>query len=88
MPDLDSTLRQIAQRKHIIATDLTSAFYQILLAKESIKFCGVATLYRGVQVYTRIAIGMPGLETAVEELMCRVSFRGSINCRCCSQDSR
>ena len=31
MPDVDSTLRHIAPRKHLIAIDLTSAFYQIPL---------------------------------------------------------
>ena len=36
LPDVDSTLRRIAQWSHIIVTDLTSAFYQIPLAKESI----------------------------------------------------
>ena len=72
MPDVDSTLRQIAQWKYLIATDLTSAFYQIPLAHESMKYCGVATPFRGVRVYTRSAMGMPGSETALEELMCRV----------------
>ena len=72
MPDVDSTLRHIAQWKYLIATDLTSAFYQIPLARESMKYCGVATPYRGVRVYTRTAMGMPGSETALEELMCRV----------------
>ena len=37
MPDVDTTLRQIAQLKHIVTTDLTSAFYQIPLARESMK---------------------------------------------------
>ena len=72
MPDVDSTLRTIAQWKYIIQTDLTSAFYQIPLAKQSMKYCGVATPFRGVRVYTRCAMGMPGSETALEELMCRV----------------
>ena len=72
MPDVDSTLRQIAQWNYLITTDLTSAFYQIPLSKTSIKYCGVATPYRGVRVYTRCAMGMPGSETALEELMCRV----------------
>ena len=36
------------------------------------KYCSVATLYRGVRVYTRTAMGMPGSETALEELMYRV----------------
>ena len=35
LPDVDNTLRQIAQWKHIITTDLTKAFYQIPLSKAS-----------------------------------------------------
>ena len=72
MPDVDSTLRTIAKWKYLIATDLTSAFYQIPLSKRSLKYCGVVTPFRGVRVYTRSAMGMPGSETALEELMCRV----------------
>ena len=72
LPDVDSTLRHIAQWRHIIVTDLTSAFYQILLARESMKYCGVVTPFKGVRVYARSAMGMPGSETALEEVMCRV----------------
>ena len=72
LPDVDSTLRTIAKWKYIIVSDLTSAFYQIPLAKSSMKYCGVVTPFRGVRVYTRSAMGMPGSETALEELMCRV----------------
>ena len=72
LPDIDSTLRRIAQWYHIIVTDLTSAFYQRLLAKESMKYCGVATPFKGVGVYVRSARGMAGLETALEEVMSRV----------------
>ena len=72
MPDVDSTLRHIAQWKHIVASDLTSAFYQIPLSRDSMKYCGVATPFRGVRVYARSAMGIPGSETALEELMCRV----------------
>ena len=72
MPDVDSTLRLIAQWKHIVATDLTSAFYQIPLSRDSMKYCGIATPFQGVRVYARSAMGMPGSETALEELMSRV----------------
>ena len=72
MPDGDSTLHYIAQWKHLIATDLTSAFYQIPLSQDSMKYCGVATPFKGVRVYVRSAVGMPGSETALEELMCRI----------------
>ena len=53
-------------------TDLTSAYYQLPLAKESQKYCGVATPYWDVRVYTRTDMGMPGSETALRELMCRI----------------
>ena len=72
MPDVDSILRQIASWKYIIKTDLTQAFYQIPLQRESMKYCGVATPFKGVRVYAKCAMGMPGSETALEELMCRV----------------
>ena len=72
MPDVDTTQRNIAQWKYIILSDLTSAFYQIPLSKSSLKYCGVATPFRGVRIYTRCAIWMPGSETALEKLMCRV----------------
>ena len=72
MPAVDSTLRIIAQWRYIIQTDLTIAFYQTPLSKASMKYCGVATPFRGVRVYTRCAMGMPESETALEELMCRV----------------
>ena len=69
MPDVESTLRTIAIWQCIITTYLTSVFYQIPLDKDSMKYCGVATPYKGIRVYTRSAMGMPGSETALEELM-------------------
>ena len=72
LPDVDSTLRRIAQWSHIIVTELKSDFYQIPLAKESMKYCDVATPFKGVRVYVRSVMGMPGSETALEEVMCRV----------------
>ena len=50
------------------ATDLTSAFSQISL---SMKYCGTITPCKGIRVYTRCAMGMPGSETALEESLCR-----------------
>ena len=72
MPDVDSTLRFIGQWKYVVATDLTKAFYQISLSRESLKYCGVATPFRGVRVYVSSAMDTPGSETALEEIMCRV----------------
>ena len=69
MPEVESTLHTIASWQYIISTDLTSAFYQIPLDKDSMKYCGVATPYKGIRVYNGSAMGMPGSETALEELM-------------------
>ena len=62
MPDVNTTLRYHAQWKFIIKADLTRAFYQM-------KFCGTATPFKGIRVYQRSAMGMPGSETALEELL-------------------
>ena len=72
MPDVNSVLRHIGNWLYMIVSDLTSAYWQMLLAKESMKYCGVATPFRGVRVYGRGAMGMPGTETALEELLSRV----------------
>ncbi len=72
MPNVESTLQNIGQWNYIIATDLTSAFYQIPLSRDSMKYCGVVTPFQGSRVYARCAMGMPGSETALEEVMCRV----------------
>ena len=36
------------------------------------KNCDVATPFKGVRVYVRSAMGMPGSENALEEVMCRI----------------
>ena len=36
------------------------------------EFCGIATPFRGVRVYTRSAMGIPGSEVALKELLSRV----------------
>lgn len=72
MPNVDSTLRAIAAWNYIVVSDLLKSFYQIPLSKQSMKYCGVATPFKGIRVYTRSAMGMPGSETALEELMSRV----------------
>ena len=72
MPDVNSTLQSIGQWRYIIKTDLTQAYYQIPLDQKSMKYCGIVTPFKGVRVYTRSAMGMPGSETALEELLSRV----------------
>ena len=74
MPDVDSTLRAIAKWRFIILSDLSQSLTipHNPLAHESMKYCGVATPFKGIRVYTRSAMGMPGPETCLEELISRV----------------
>ena len=72
MPNVDETLHAIARWQYIIKSDLLQAFYQIPLSPQSRKFCGIATPFKGIRVYTRCAMDMPGSETALEELMSRI----------------
>ena len=72
MPKVDDVLLQIGQWQWIIKADLKQAYFQIPLAKESMKFVGVCTPFRGVLVYTRAVMGLPGSESALEQLLCKV----------------
>ena len=36
------------------------------------KYCGIVKPFKGVRAYARCAIGIPGSESALEELTCRV----------------
>ena len=72
MPDVEATLRTIGRWKYLIKTDLKQAYFQIPLSKESRRFAGTASPFKGVRVFKRAAMGLPGSETALEELMNRV----------------
>ena len=72
MPDVDSTLLRLLAGGTSLFPTCLKAFYQIPLARRSMKYCGVVTPFKGLRVYTCCAMGIPGSETALEELMCRV----------------
>ena len=72
MPDIEGTLHTIGCWKYVIKTDLKQAFFQIQLSKESMRYAGTASPFKGVPVFNRAAMGLPGSETALEELMNRV----------------
>ena len=69
MPNVDGVLRDMGKWQFVVITDLLKSFYQIPLSHSSMKYCGVATPFK---VYTRSAMGMPGSETCLEELMSRI----------------
>ena len=72
LPDVNETLRQIARWKYLCVTDLTSAYYQVPISHDSMKYCGISSPFHGSFVYTRCAMGMPGAETGLSECLARI----------------
>ena len=72
MPNIEDSLRTIGRWKFVIKTDLNEANSQIPLSKDSKRYAGTVSLCKGVCVYDRAALGLPGSKTALEELMNRV----------------
>ena len=70
MPTVEEMLRTIAEWKYIITADLKDAFYQIPLDKESMRWCGTVTPFRGIRIYLRACQGLPGSSEWLEELLC------------------
>ena len=68
MPSTDSVLRRMASWKWIITADISQAYHQLPLSRESLKYAGVSTPFKGARVYTTAAMGMPGSEVALTEL--------------------
>lgn len=57
---------------YIIKTDMTKQFFQLPMMKSSMKYLGTLTPFKGLRVYTRAAMGMPGSTEHLDELMSRV----------------
>lgn len=72
MANVEETLRSIGQWKYVIKSDLSASYYQIPVAKNSMKYVGICTPFKGVRVYTRCAMGLPGSEAALENLLNRL----------------
>ena len=77
MPTVENMFRTISEWKFIIKTDLKDAFYQIPLAKESMKWCGTVTPFRGIRIYLVASQGLPGSSECLEELLCLL-FGGKV----------
>lgn len=69
---INDVLQKIGSFKYLIKTDLTKSFFQIKVGKSSIPYLGTVTPFKGVRVYTRAAMGMPGSSEWLSELMSRV----------------
>ena len=71
-PTSNDVLRRLSAFRFIIKTDLTKAFFQIPLDKESMAYLGTITPFKGIRVYTRCVMGCPGSSEHLRELMTRV----------------
>ena len=68
----DEVLRQLSSWKYIIKTDLKKSFFQIPLDESSMPYLGTVTPFKGLRVYLRSAMGMPGSSEYLQELTSRV----------------
>lgn len=68
----DEILRRLSSWRFIIKTDLTKSFFQIPLEESSIPYLATATPFKGLRVYLRSAMGMPGSSEHLQELTSRV----------------
>jgi len=68
----DHVLRRLSSFKYLIKTDFTKSFYQIRLAKSSMPYLATVTPIKGIRVYLRSAMGMPGSSEYLQELTSRV----------------
>ena len=68
----NEVLRKLSAWKYMVKSDLTKSFFQIPVSKSSMKYLGTATPFKGLRVYTRSAMGMPGSSEYLHELMSRV----------------
>ena len=65
-------LQFLAQWRFILKSDMSSQFFQLPMCKDSLKYLGVVTPYKGIMVYTRAAMGMPGSTECLDQLMFRI----------------
>jgi hypothetical protein len=68
----EEILRFLAGFRYIIKTDMTKQFFQLPMTKSSMKYLGVLTPYKGIRLYTRAAMGMPGSTEHLDELTSRI----------------
>lgn len=68
----EQVIHTVGQWKYIIHADLTKAYFHIELAKDSTRYVGIMSPFRGTLVYLRSVMGLPGSEAALEEILSRI----------------
>ena len=70
--DCNSVLRKLSKWKYIVKTDMKKAYFQIPMHEDSIQYVGTVTPFKGLRVYTRPPMGLPGSGEYLQELLSRV----------------
>ena len=68
----DDVVHRLSNYKYIIKTDFTKSFFQIPVTKKSMPYLATVTPFKGLRVYLRSAMGMPGSSEFLNELTSRV----------------
>ena len=68
----DAIMLFLARWKFILKSDMTNQFFQMQLDKDSMRYTGILTPYKGIRIYTRAAMGMPGSSEHLDELVFRI----------------
>ena len=72
LPTTEDVIQQVGRWKYVISTDLTQAYWQIPLERNSSKYCAVFTPFKGLRVWLVAVMGCPGAEAYLDEVMSRV----------------
>ena len=56
----NEVLRRISAFKYLIKSDFTKSFYQIKVSKSSMPYLATVTPFKGLIIYGRSAMGIPG----------------------------
>ena len=73
-----TVLSFLAHFRFIIKTDMTKQFFQLPMQKSSMKYLGTLTPHKGLRVYTRAAMRMPGSTEHLDELMTLSQILGDL----------
>ena len=70
--DVNEVLRFLAGWKFVIKSDMKDQFYQLKMRRDSMKYLGVMTPFKGLRIYRRAVMGCPGSSEFLDTLMSRV----------------
>ena len=72
MSTTSDVIRDLGKWKYIIKSDLKSAYFQIPVTRESQKWLGTNSPFKGMYVYNRAPMGLRNMAEYLEEVVARV----------------